>query len=150
MFKGFRVRILLEYLNREVSHWLLQIYFTLFLVLSLPHFLMQKGFHSVHTGVPDIQQQDTVTCQLHSAWHHLLHITAIKCTDRLCRRNSLWEFSLRHVKATKQHFSCIYLGEVHLYKESEISDLEHVNNYILLLCIQSILQYMYIVHLLLT
>lgn len=68
---------------------------------------MQKRSDSTHRGVPDIQQYDTVTCQLHSVWHHLLHVTGIRCTDRLCRRSSLWEFSLRHVKATKQHISCI-------------------------------------------
>lgn len=68
---------------------------------------MQKGSDSIHTGVPDIQQYNTVTCQLHSVWHHLLHVIAIRCTDRQCRRNSFLKFSLRHVKATKQHFSCI-------------------------------------------
>lgn len=110
MFKGLRIRILLEYQNSGINYKVTGccgFILPFFLVLSLPHFLMQKGSDSTHIGVPDIQQYDTVMCQLHCVWHHLLHVTGIRCTDRLCRRNSLWEFSLRPVKATKQHISCI-------------------------------------------
>lgn len=71
---------------------------------------MQKGCDSVHTGAAGIPQYHTVMCQLHSVWHHLLQVIAMRCTDRLCRRSSLWEFSLRHVKATKQHISCITIS----------------------------------------
>lgn len=35
------------------------------------------------------------------------HVIAIGYTGRLHRRNSLWEFSLRHVKATKHLINCL-------------------------------------------